>query len=160
MRHNPLRMDVRDRISALADLMQEYRLSEAQWDVEGVSVGFRKTSSRPVAVAAVPGTIAEFAEPAAHTYEEFDEEEDCDVDADCGTPVPSPMSGIFYGAPSPGSPAFVKIGDEISEGQVVGLIEAMKVFSEVPAPIAGTVTKIGFESGQLVQPGDPLLWIK
>ena len=69
------------------------------------------------------------------------------------------MTGIYYSAPSPGSPPFVKEGDSVSAGQVIGLIEAMKVFNEIPAPTSGVVSKIVAESGQLVNFGDPLLYL-
>jgi acetyl-CoA carboxylase biotin carboxyl carrier protein len=76
-----------------------------------------------------------------------------------GTPVSSPMMGIYYTASSPNAPAFVKVGDSVEEGQVVGLIEAMKVFNEIVAPMAGTVTEMAAQNGQLVQPGEPLLYL-
>ncbi|MCB8932824.1 MAG: biotin carboxyl carrier domain-containing protein [Chthonomonadaceae bacterium] len=77
--------------------------------------------------------------------------------APTGTPVNSPMNGIFYATPSPNTPPFVREGDTVSAGQVVGLIEAMKVFNEITAPLSGTVRKVLVESGQLVQPGEPLM---
>lgn len=76
-----------------------------------------------------------------------------------GTPVNSPMTGIYYTAASPSAPPFVKEGEVVEAGQVVGLIEAMKVFNEIVAPIAGTVTEISMDNGALVQPGDALLYI-
>lgn len=69
------------------------------------------------------------------------------------------MNGIYYGAPSPSSPPFVRVGETVSAGQVVGLIEAMKVFNEIVSPVSGTVDRIVAESGQLVEPGAPLLYI-
>lgn len=69
------------------------------------------------------------------------------------------MMGIFYTAPSPGSPPFAKEGDLVQVGQVVGLIEAMKVFNEITAPVSGTVQNVVAKSGELVQAGDPLLFI-
>ncbi len=77
-----------------------------------------------------------------------------------GTAVSSPMMGIYYDAPSPGSPPFVKVGDAITAGQVVGLIEAMKVFNEITSGLTGTVQSIVAKSGQLVQPGEPLIFIQ
>jgi acetyl-CoA carboxylase biotin carboxyl carrier protein len=69
------------------------------------------------------------------------------------------MMGIFYACPSPGSPPFVKPGDSVSAGEVVGLIEAMKVFNEIVSPFSGKVALTPAENGQLVQPGDLLLLI-
>jgi acetyl-CoA carboxylase biotin carboxyl carrier protein len=69
------------------------------------------------------------------------------------------MTGIYYSAPSPQSPQFVKVGDTVEAGQVVALIEAMKVFNEIVTPVSGTISAIKAESGQLVQPGEPLLFV-
>lgn len=77
-----------------------------------------------------------------------------------GTPVPSPMVGIFYRQPSPDEPPYVEVGDRVERGQVIGLIEAMKVFNEVESPVAGIVTAVLVESGALVQEGDPILLVR
>jgi biotin carboxyl carrier protein len=69
------------------------------------------------------------------------------------------MTGIFYTSSSPSAAPFVREGEPISAGQVVGLIEAMKVFNEIVAPTSGRVTKVVATGGQLVNPGDPLLYI-
>jgi acetyl-CoA carboxylase biotin carboxyl carrier protein len=74
-----------------------------------------------------------------------------------GVPVASPMVGVFYRSPGPEQPPFVEVGDHVEVGQTVGLIEAMKVFSEVPAEVAGTIAAIPAENGQLVKPGDALV---
>jgi acetyl-CoA carboxylase biotin carboxyl carrier protein len=74
-----------------------------------------------------------------------------------GVAVASPMVGVFYRSPGPEQPPFVEVGDHVEVGQAVGLIEAMKVFSEVPTEVAGTVAAIPAENGQLVKPGDALV---
>jgi acetyl-CoA carboxylase biotin carboxyl carrier protein len=71
--------------------------------------------------------------------------------------VASPMTGVFYRAASPDVPPFVEIGDRIEEGQTIGLIEAMKVFSEIPADRAGRVVEILAASSQLISQGAPLM---
>ncbi|MCX6360804.1 MAG: acetyl-CoA carboxylase biotin carboxyl carrier protein [Armatimonadetes bacterium] len=74
-----------------------------------------------------------------------------------GVAVASPMVGVYYRSPGPEQPPFIEVGDHVEVGQTVGLIEAMKVFSEVPAEVAGTVVAIPAENGQLVKPGDALV---
>ncbi len=74
-----------------------------------------------------------------------------------GVEVPSPMVGVFYRKPSPSEPPFVEEGTRIEVGQVIGIIEAMKVFNEVESPFAGIVKKFLVQEGGLVQEGDPLL---
>lgn len=146
---------MKDRIDELAGLMEEFKLSEAEISADGFSIAFKKrTKAAPVqTVSVVTGE--------AVTEETFeDETEAAPVNTKpAGTPITSPMTGIYYSAPSPGSPPFVKEGEQVTAGQVIGLIEAMKVFNEVPSPTSGTVSKLVVESGQLVNLGDPLLYI-
>lgn len=75
-------------------------------------------------------------------------------------PLPSPMVGVFYLAPSPGEPNFVEIGDRIERGQTIGLIEAMKVFNEITAETSGTLVETPVGNGQLVETGQPLMLLK
>ncbi len=144
---------LKTRVDALADLVQEFGLQEAAWS--GAEGGVTLRKKRAVqAVAHVEG---------ASYHEDGDYEEAAEAPAapaaQAGHPITSPMSGIYYASANPSSPAFVKEGDTVTAGQTVGLIEAMKVFNEVPATMSGTVLKVCAESGQLVQPGDPLVWI-
>jgi acetyl-CoA carboxylase biotin carboxyl carrier protein len=71
--------------------------------------------------------------------------------------VRSPLIGVFYRAAAPDAPAFVDVGDTVSEGQTVCIIEAMKVFNEIKAEWRGRVVAIPAENGALVQAGDPLV---
>ncbi len=73
--------------------------------------------------------------------------------------VGAPLTGVWYGAPSPGARPYVAEGDEINTGQVVGLIEAMKLFNEIKSDVAGTVTRMLVEGGTLVKRKQPLLEI-
>ncbi len=144
------------KIDALAGLMDEFKLSEAEMATDGFRIAFKKRSKVLVA----PSNVMQ-SEGSAFV-DEHEEEPPIQAPVDSrptGTPVTSPMTGIYYSAPNPGSAPFVKIGDEVAAGQVIGLIEAMKVFNEIPAPTSGTVTKMIIETGQLVNFGDPLLYL-
>lgn len=77
-----------------------------------------------------------------------------------GTPLTSPMVGTFYRAPSPGAVPFVKVGDTVKKGQVVCIIEAMKLLNEVEADMDGTVKEICVENGQPVEFGQSLFIIE
>lgn len=70
------------------------------------------------------------------------------------------MVGIYYASPSPDDPPFVVTGDRIQVGQTIGLIEAMKVFSEIPSDIAGRVVEVAAANGDLVQLGQALLYVE
>ena len=74
--------------------------------------------------------------------------------------VSSPIVGTFYRSPDPNSPAFVNVGDHVHVGQVLCIIEAMKLMNEIEAELAGEIVKIHPESGQPVQYGDVLFTIK
>jgi acetyl-CoA carboxylase biotin carboxyl carrier protein len=147
--------DLKERIDQLAELMDEFKLSEAELSADGFRISFKKRA-KPTLMAAAPTETAE-----AHFQELFEEEASApDEEAKpAGLPITSPMTGIYYSAPSPGSPPFVKEGDAVTAGQVIGLIEAMKVFNEIPAPTSGTISRIVVESGQLVNLGDPLRYV-
>jgi len=73
--------------------------------------------------------------------------------------VTAPLTGIWYAAPSPGARPYMQEGDEISVGQVVGLIEAMKLFNEIKSDVAGIVVRMLVETGTLVKRQQPLLEI-
>ncbi|NQT29580.1 MAG: acetyl-CoA carboxylase biotin carboxyl carrier protein [Candidatus Saganbacteria bacterium] len=75
-------------------------------------------------------------------------------------PITSPMVGTFYRSPSPDSPSFVEVGDEVASGKVVCIIEAMKLFNEIEAEVKGKVAKILVENGQPVEYGQKLMLIK
>lgn len=74
-----------------------------------------------------------------------------------GTIVPAPMLGTFYRAPGPGEPDFVDVGEEITVGQTIGIIEAMKIMNEIAAETGGMIVEFLVESGQPVEYGQPLL---
>lgn len=140
----------------LAKLITEYKLTEATLETEGLKISLRKSAPKMVAVAA-PGMVAAPTESHEDDVEHSPVPEAAPVQS--GTPITSPMMGIYYGSPSPSAPPFVKEGDSVTAGQVVGLIEAMKVFNELHATVSGIVRKVNAESGAIVNPGDPIMFI-
>lgn len=77
-----------------------------------------------------------------------------------GTPIISPMVGAFYAAPSPGAKPFVKVGDIVSAGQVVCIVEAMKLMNEIETEVSGKITQICVEDGQSVEYGQVLMYVE
>jgi acetyl-CoA carboxylase biotin carboxyl carrier protein len=105
------------------------------------------SASAPAAPVAAAHPAASAAGPAAPAEEALHE-------------VKSPIVGTFYESPSPGAPAFVKIGDQVEVGQVLCIIEAMKLMNEIEADIAGEVVKRIASSGQPVEYGQALFAIR
>lgn len=147
--------DSREQLDRLGDLMTEYGLKEATWKKDGLSITLRKTIPAPV----VASSVAVASGEPAPVAEVEDYDAPAEPAAPKGTPITSPMTGIFYSAASPSTPPFVKVGDSVTAGQVVGLIEAMKVYSDIVSPLSGTVLSIAASNGQVVQPGEPLVFI-
>ncbi len=144
------------RVEELAGLMTEFGLEEAKlsgkdWSVE---LAVNPKNGAVVAATAVASNANAESPPRPRPKSKSKAAE-----VPTGIPVSSPMSGIYYAASSPGSPPFAQEGDLVQAGQVVALIEAMKVFSEIHAPVSGRVIKVVADNGKLVQPGDPLLYI-
>jgi acetyl-CoA carboxylase biotin carboxyl carrier protein len=79
---------------------------------------------------------------------------------DQSIPIVAPLTGVYYSAPSPTTPAFVSVGEVVHVGQVIALIEAMKIFNEITAEATGRVVKILGTNGAVVQKGDVLLRIE
>lgn len=80
--------------------------------------------------------------------------------AEGGLEIKSPTVGTFYGSPSPDEPAFVQVGTKVSPDSIVCLIEAMKVFNQIPAEVSGTITAILVKNGDAVEFGQPLFRVK
>ncbi len=80
--------------------------------------------------------------------------------ADSGVAIVSPLTGVYYSASSPTSDPFVKVGEMVQVGQVVAIVEAMKVFNEVKSEVSGKVIAIPAKNGDLVQKGDALVRIE
>lgn len=79
---------------------------------------------------------------------------------DEGHIVKSPMVGIFYSSPSPDVPGFVEIGQTVDKGDVLCIIEAMKIMNQIEADVSGVVSKIYVENGEPIEYGQPLFAIK
>ncbi len=148
--------NLKARVDELADLMEHFHLSQAEVSGQNWRIAFRK---RALVKAAPASEGAQTSEETEDTQADSSPQTPASPAVPLGTPVSSPMTGIFYTSSSPSAPPFVKEGETVNAGQVVGLIEAMKVFNEIVAPNSGRVTQVIATSGQIVNPGDPLLYI-
>jgi acetyl-CoA carboxylase biotin carboxyl carrier protein len=80
--------------------------------------------------------------------------------AEAGVAVIAPLTGVFYTASSPSAEPFAKVGDMAQAGQIICIVEAMKVFNEIKTEVSGVIASIPAQNGQLVQKGDVLVRIK
>jgi acetyl-CoA carboxylase biotin carboxyl carrier protein len=74
--------------------------------------------------------------------------------------VKAPLTGIYYAAPSPGATPYVAVGDHVAVGQIIGLIEAMKLFNEIKSDLAGRIVRVCADSGALVKAKQPLIEVE
>ena len=149
-------MDLKE-IRKIVELMNEHELSYFHLEEEGINLKMKKGADIvQVAQAAMPAAAQAQAPAAAAPTAATDSAEP----AAAGNDVPAPMVGTFYASPSPDSPAFVSVGDTISVGQTLCIIEAMKVMNEIKSEVAGTVTAIVAQDGEPVQFGDCLFRVQ
>lgn len=80
--------------------------------------------------------------------------------AGAGTPVCSPMVGVFYAAPAEDAEPFVQVGDKVKRGQTLCIVEAMKLMNEIMAEVEGEIVEICVANGQVVDYGTPLFYIR
>ena len=134
-------------ITELAELLHTLKLSEIEYEENGVHL-------RVVGEKSVPGTVIQ---PAVAVKSEPIKQTNSDVQKkDPVKHICSPMVGVAYLTKDEHSPAFVKVGDHVSVGQTVCLIEAMKTFNPIKADKAGTIAEILIESGSPVEYNQPL----
>ena len=146
-------------IDRLAGLLQRSDLVELEVESGGTGLILRKAVAQPAAMAPAPQAPSTGTPPSANGAGE---------PAAAGrepavptTPsVKAPLTGIFYGSPAPGSAPYVQVGGEVAVGQVIGLIEAMKLFNEIKSDLAGRVIRVLPESGALVKAKQPLLEVE
>jgi acetyl-CoA carboxylase biotin carboxyl carrier protein len=161
-------LDVRE-LKEILQILEEQSITEFELEQEGVKLRVcRQASSNhagappasppsPLVVvsgaAPLPAAAAPAAAPAPAGPVEVET-------GDKETLVKSPIVGTFYRAADPNSPAFVSVGDRVKVGQVLCIIEAMKLMNEIEAEVAGEVVRVHPENGQPVQYGDPLFTVR
>lgn len=162
-----------EQVLELVKAVSDSELTEFKYEEDGVKLSLKKTSDKivqvpapaapmaapviapavmPAAPAPVPaGAEAQAAEAAAPAEGENDKS--------AGNVVKSPLVGTFYAAPAEDAEPYVKVGDSVKEGQVLAIVEAMKLMNEIESDFTGTVKEILVENGQGVEFGQPLFVI-
>lgn len=96
----------------------------------------------------------------SEVIEEVKEDKKEEVSDICGTVITSPMVGTFYGSPSPDSDSFVKVGDSVKKGDVLCIVEAMKLMNEIESEVSGSIVEVLVKDGDMVEYGTPLFKIR
>jgi acetyl-CoA carboxylase biotin carboxyl carrier protein len=164
-----------DQLKHILDLVREHELSEFELEHDGLRIKVRKDingahlvtlPTAPAAPAGMPATLPVASAPAALPAGPTPAPaptaaEAAAVDADVELAVvKSPIVGTFYRSPEPGSASFVDIGATVKKGQVLCIIEAMKLMNEIDSEYDGEIVNIYVENGQAVQYGERLFAIR
>ncbi|MBQ8635929.1 acetyl-CoA carboxylase biotin carboxyl carrier protein [bacterium] len=146
-------------IEKIAKIVAENQLTEITLEDGEKAIVIKKESTvvAPAAIAAAPAVTAPSSAPAVAAATVAKEEKTSQAK---GTPITSPMVGAFYAAPAPGAKPFVKVGDTVSAGQVVCIVEAMKLMNEIESEVSGKVVEICVEDGQSVEYGQVLMYVE
>ena len=148
-------MDLR-KIKKLIDLLEESNLAELEIKEGEEVVRLSRVPKGGVAVAAAPAPVVHAPAPAAAPVAPA---EASAPSLPAGHVVKAPMVGTFYASATPGAAAFVKVGQQVKAGETLGIIEAMKMFNQIEADVAGTVQAILVENGQPVEFDQPMFVI-
>ncbi len=132
-----------ERVEELIHLLEGTSIGELELTEGGMEIIIRRQPG--ISLVAAPNASSASSERAPAAKE------------DVGVPIAAPLTGVYYSAPSPSSPPFVSVGDIVEIGQIVALIEAMKMFNEVQAEVAGRVSKLAAKNGEVVQKGSALI---
>ena len=152
-RKSKMNVDI-ELVRELAELLSETGLSEIE-----VEDGERKLRVARELQAATYASAPQMAPAAPVAQPQAAQQPAADSAADNANAVPSPMVGTVYLAPEPGASDFVSVGDKVSEGQTLVIIEAMKVMNPIAAPRSGTVKAILVDNAQPVEFDQPLVVI-
>ena len=155
-----------DQIKELIDLTVRHKLQELEVESDGFRVRVRGgevvslVRTEPSAASALPGAASPVASGTGPIAPPPAAESTAPAAASDLHVVTSPIVGTFYASPSPDSPAFVKVGDRVKKGQVLCIVEAMKLMNEIESDVDGVVTEIHPKNAQPVEYGEPLFGVR
>lgn len=147
-----------DQLKQVLEMLDQSSVNELSLETDTYKLKLKKQNDSIVVSHQSPAPIAAPAQPAAVPVAEAAPEEQAS-ETDTVT-INALMVGTFYSRPNPDKPSFVKVGDQIEVGQVVCVLEAMKLFNNLNSEVAGTVVEILVADGDLVEFGQPLFRIR
>ena len=143
-----------EQIIKLMEALSRNGLTELSLEENGTILKLKKSSPK---TSAVPAAATGAAPVAAMESDTFVPQEASAMDGKCMT---CPLVGTFYAAPSPDAEPFVKVGDTVKKGQVLGIVEAMKLMNEIESEYDGVVKAILVENGDLIEYGQDMFIIE
>lgn len=161
-----------EQVLQLVDAVSVSALTEFKYEEGGVKISMKKAAEGNMDMVSVPSRILE---PAVKAKEEVtgvevesvvketvsvEETSEKIVEVKSGQIVKSPLVGTFYAAPAEDAEPYVKVGDQVKKGQVLAIVEAMKLMNEIESDYSGEVVKILVENGTAVEYGQPLFEIR
>ncbi|MGA7832804.1 MAG: acetyl-CoA carboxylase biotin carboxyl carrier protein [Terracidiphilus sp.] len=154
--------DIED-LKQLIEFLKENQIAEFDLDRGDLKIRLKFNQTAASAglndlahlLATAPPRVAQAAAAATHPAPPLAPAESVDAEAGLHI-VKSPIVGTFYGSPSPGAAAFVSPGDRVAKGQVIAIIEAMKLMNEIESDAAGEIVKCLVTNGQPIEFGQPL----
>ena len=166
-----------EQVLELVKAVSDSELTEFKYEEDGVKLSLKKTSDKIVQVPApaapvaapviapamMPAAPVQAAAPAANVTAPAETPAAAQETGESvpeGNVVKSPLVGTFYAAPAEDAEPFVKVGDSVKEGQVLAIVEAMKLMNEIESDFTGTVAEILVENGEAVEYGQPLFVIR
>jgi len=144
-----------ERVEDLVNMLEGSTIGELELTEAGTAIIIRRQPG--MVMVSAPTQLSSMGQPglqvapgtSAHTAK-----------TDSSVAIVTPLTGVYYSSPSPTSPPFVSIGDAVQVGQVIALIEAMKVFNEIQVEVAGHVSELVATTGEVVQKNDVLIRIQ
>lgn len=153
-------MDI-DKIIQLIDKVSASPITKFEVEEGSLKISIDKTTGAPVIQAPVPMPVPAAPQPLVNVPAPAEESQPDDKEADENAVwITAPLVGVFYAASSPEAEPFIKAGDAVKKGQVVGIVEAMKLMNEIESEVSGVVEEILVENGSAVEFGQPLFKVK
>lgn len=132
-----------DKINKLSEILKDQGLTEIEIESDGLKIKVRK-DAQALAVAAAPAAASPAASTPVAAVNNYIE-------------IKSPMVGTFYSSASPDTDAFVKVGDKVSKGDTICIVEAMKLMNELPSEVEGTVKEICVQNAEAISYGQVIM---